>query len=79
MLKHKKVTFYCAIRSVTGIKHVTALQGQKLMRGKSASEHSFSGVSCNFRVFQGMFPGANKIQGLPGFVGHPDLVSPVNR
>ena len=34
------------------------------MHGKSASEHNFSGVGCNFRVFQGIFPGANKI---PGF------------
>ena len=44
------------------------------MRGKSASEHNFSGVGCNFRVFQGIFPGANNIKGfqaLPGFVGHP--------
>ena len=54
------------------------------MHGKSASEHNFSGVGCNFRAFQGTFPGANKIQGLsessrvfqslpgfPGFVGYP--------
>jgi len=33
------------------------------MRGKSNSEHNFSGVGCNFRVFQGSFPGTNKIQG----------------
>ena len=36
------------------------------MREKSASEHNFSGVGCNFRVFQGIFPGANKIQGSSG-------------
>jgi len=31
-------------------------------------------VGCNFGVFQGIFPGAMKIQGflgLPGLVGHP--------
>ena len=36
------------------------------MRGKSTSEHNFSGVGCNFRVFRGIFPGANKIQGFSG-------------
>ena len=51
---------------VTGITNATALQGQKLMRGKSASEHNFSWVGCNFKVFQGIFPGANKIQGFSG-------------
>ena len=59
---------------VTGIKNATALQGQEFMCGKSASEHNFSGVGCNFRVFQGICPGANKIQGfqgLRGFFGHP--------
>jgi len=43
------------------------------MRGKSISEHNFSGVGCTFRVFQGIFPGAEKsrvFQGLPEFVGH---------
>jgi len=61
------------------VKNIAALQGQKLMRGKSASGHYFSGVEYNFRVFQGIFPGAKKIQGFsgsyrfPGFVGHPDL------
>ena len=61
---------------MTGIKNATELQGQKLMHGKSVSEHNFSGMGCNFRVLQGIFPGANKIQslqGLPGFVGHPVL------
>ena len=49
------------------------------MHRKSASEHNFSGVGCNFRVFQGIFVEANKIQGfqgLPGFlgfVGHPKV------
>ena len=37
----------------------------KFMPGKSASEHNFSGVCCNFRVFQGIFPG-EKIQGFSG-------------
>ena len=36
------------------------------MRRKSTSEHKFSGVSCNFKVFQAIFPGANKIQGFSG-------------
>jgi len=36
------------------------------MRGKFASEHNFSGVGRNFRVFKGIFPGANKIQGFSG-------------
>jgi len=38
----------------------------KLMLGKSASGHNFSGVDSNFRVFQGISPGANKIQGISG-------------
>jgi len=50
------------------VKNIAALQGQKLMRGRSASEYYFSGVECNFRVFQGIFPGAKKIQGLPGLL-----------
>ena len=33
---------------------------------KSSSEHNFSGVYCNFRVFRGIFPGAHKIQGFSG-------------
>ena len=33
---------------------------------KSASEHNLSGVGCNFRVSQGSFPGARKIQDFPG-------------
>ena len=36
------------------------------MRGTSVSEQTFSGVSYTFRVFQGIFPGAKKIQGFPG-------------
>ena len=45
------------------------------MRGKSVSEYPFSGVGCNIRVFQGIFPGASKIhQGLPEVVGHPVLL-----
>jgi len=36
------------------------------MLGKSASGHNFSGVDSNFRVFQGISPGANKIQGISG-------------
>ena len=46
----------------------------KIDASKSASEHNFSGVGCNVRVFQGISPWANTIQGfqgLPGFVGHP--------
>jgi len=50
----------------TGIKNATALQGQKLVHGKSASKHNFSGMGCNCRVFQGTFPGANRIQGFSG-------------
>ena len=34
---------------------------------KSASEHNLSGVGCNFRVFQGKFPEARKIQEFPGW------------
>jgi len=33
----------------------------KIDASKSASEHNFSEVGCNFRVFQGIFPRANKI------------------
>jgi len=36
------------------------------MHEKSASEHNFSRVGCNFRVFQGISPEANKIQGFSG-------------
>ena len=36
------------------------------MHGKLASEHNFSGMGCNFRVFQGIVPGANKLQGFSG-------------
>ena len=56
-------------------KNVTALQGQILMDTFLVS--TFSGVGYNFRVFQGIFPRAKKIQGFsgssrfPGFVGHP--------
>ena len=49
-----------------GIKNVTTLQGDIVMRGKSVSEQHFSGVRYNVRVFQGIFPGAKKIQGFPG-------------
>jgi len=47
------------------------------MRGKFASEHNFSGVGRNFRVFKGIFQGQTKsrdfqgLPGFPGFVGHP--------
>ena len=41
-----------------GNENVTALQGQMLMHGKSASEHVFSGVGCNLRVL--------KMQGFSG-------------
>jgi len=47
------------------------------MRGKSAPGHYFSGVECNFRVFQGIFPGERKsrvfqsLPGIPGCVRHP--------
>ena len=41
-------------------------RSQKLMHGKSLSEHKFLGVGCNFRVFEGIFPGVNKIQGFSG-------------
>ena len=42
------------------------------MHGKSASEYNFSGVGCNFRVFQGQRK-SRVFQGLPGFAGHPDV------
>ena len=60
--------------SLPQITNVAVLQGQKHVDGESASEHYFSAVGCNFRVFQGIIPGAKKIQdfqGLPRFVGHP--------
>ena len=38
----------------------------KLDTSKSASEHNFSGVDCNFRVFQGIYLGANKIKCFSG-------------
>ena len=37
---------------ITRIKNAIALQGQKSICGKSASKHNFSGLGCNFRVFQ---------------------------
>ena len=49
--------------SLSQIKNVAVLQGQMSGHKKSASEHNFSGVGCNFRVFQGIFPGAKKTQG----------------
>ena len=33
---------------------------------KSTSEQNLSGVGCNFRVFEGSFPGTKKIQDFPG-------------
>ena len=47
------------------------------MQGKSVAEQNISGADYNFRVFQGIFQGAEKIQGFqgppgfPGFVGQP--------
>ena len=35
-----------------------------MLRGKSASGHYFSGVECNFRVFQGIFPGGKEYPGV---------------
>ena len=58
-----------------GEENIAALQGQELMRGKSASGHYFSGEECNFKVFQGILQGQRKsrvFQGLPGFVGQPN-------
>jgi len=49
-----------------GNQNATALQGQILIRRKSDSEHTYSGMGCNFRGFQGIFPGAKKIQGFSG-------------
>ena len=56
------------------IDHSPLCYGQMLMRGRSASEHIFSGVGCNFRVLWGIFLGVKKIQGLPGFASHPTEV-----
>ena len=76
-----QIFFHC----VTGIKNVTTLQDQILMRGKSVSEQNFSGEGYNFRVFQGFFPGAKKIQGFSGssrvsrFVGHPLIACHVHK
>ena len=59
-------------------KNATALQSQKLMHGKSNSEHNFSGVGCNFRFSRVFFQGKQNpgffksLLGLPGFVGHPE-------
>ena len=49
--------------SLPQIKNLAVLPGQKFVDGKSASEHNVTGVSCNFRVFQSIFPGAKRIQG----------------
>ena len=60
--------------SLPKLKNLAVLQGQTFLDGKSASEHTFSGVGCNVRVFQGIFQGQRKsrvFQGLPGFVDHP--------
>ena len=46
----------------------------KIDASKAASEHNFSGVGFNFRAFQGISPGTNKIKCFSGssrFVGHP--------
>jgi len=58
------ITSQIFLPCITEIKNATALQGQKLMHGKSASEHNCSGVGCNFRVFQGQI--TSRV-----FVGHP--------
>jgi len=46
------------------IKNLAVLQGQKRVDGKSASEHNFTGVDCNFRVIQGNLPWSKKNPGV---------------
>ena len=52
--------------SLNHMNNVAVLQGQITVHGQSASEHNFSGVGSNFRVFPDIFPGAKKIQSFSG-------------